>query len=164
MKKIIVAIIMIIAMLSLVACGGQTPETSDTPETPANASTVNMQEVYDSFASYLPDMVILEEKAMMNQYGVDAAKCKQVIVANCNDGLKSDEIWLIEAVDATAAAEIAELAQGRIDREKEETQSYNPEQFAIVEKAKIIEDGNNVALIISPDVDTLVDLYNSAIA
>lgn len=162
MKKIIIAIVMIIAMLSLVACGGQTSETSDTPETPANASTVNMQEVYDSYASYLPDMVILEEKAMMNQYGVDATKCTQVIVANCSDGLKSDEIWLIEAADATTAAEIAELAQNRIDREKEETQSYNPEQYAIVEKAEIIEDGNNVVLIISPDVDTLVDLYNDA--
>lgn len=159
MKKIIIAIVMIIAMLSLVACGGDTSNTADAPE---NVSTVNMQEVYDSFASYLPDMVILEEKAMMNQYGVDATKCTQVIVANCNDGLKSDEIWLIEAVDATAAAEIADLAQSRIDREKEETQSYNPEQFAIVEKAEIIEDGNNVVLIISPDVDTLVDLYNNA--
>ena len=159
MKKIIIAIVMIIAMLSLVACGGDTSNTTDAPE---NVSTVDMPEVYDSFASYLPDMVILEEKAMMNQYGVDATKCTQVIVANCNDGLKSDEIWLIEAVDATAAAEIADLAQSRIDREKEETQSYNPEQFAIVEKAEIIEDGNNVVLIISPDVDTLVDLYNNA--
>ena len=162
MKKIIIAIIMIIAMLSLVACGGETAETNDKNDAAENVSTVNMQEVYDSYASYLPDMVILEEKAMMNQYGVDAAKCKQVIVANCSDGLKSDEIWLIEAVDATAAAEIAELAQGRIDREKEETQNYAPDQFVIVEKAEIIEDGNNVVLIISPDVDTLVDLYNDA--
>ncbi len=159
MKKIIIAIIMIIAMLSLAACGGETAETTDTP---ADVSTVNMQEVYDSYATYLPDMVILEEKAMMNQYGVDATKCVQAIVANCSDGLKSDEIWLIEAVDATAAAEIAELAQSRIEREKEETKSYAPDQYAIVEKAEIIEDGNNVVLIISPDVDTLVDLYNDA--
>lgn len=159
MKKIIVAIIMILAMLSLVACGGETAETNDTTQ---NVSTVNMQEVYDSYASYLPEMVVLEEKAMMNQYGVDASKCTQVIIANCSDGLKSDEIWLIEAVDATAAAEIADLAQSRVEREKEETQSYAPDQFTIVEKAEIIEDGNNVVLIISPDVDTLVDLYNDA--
>ena len=159
MKKILVAIIMIIAMLSLVACGG---ETKDKTETPENTSTVNMQEVYDSYASYLPEMVILEEKAMMNKYGVDATKCTQVIVANCSDGLKSDEIWLIEAVDADAAAEIAELAKSRVEREGEETKSYAPEQYAIVEKAEIIQDGNNVVLIISPDVDTLVGLYNSA--
>ena len=159
MKKILIAIIMIIVMLSLVACGG---ETTDTPETPENTSTVNMQEVYDSYASYLPEMVILEEKGMMNKYGVDATKCNQVIIANCNDGLKSDEIWLIEAVDADAAAEIADLANSRVEREAEETKNYAPDQYAIVEKAEIIQDGNNVVLIISPDVDTLVELYNSA--
>lgn len=159
MKKILIAIIMIITVLSLVACGGDTTEPN---EVSADVSSVNMQEVYDSYASYLPEMVILEEKSMLNKYGVDATKCVQSIVANCNDGLKSDEIWLIEAVDADAAAEIADLAKSRVEREAEETKNYAPDQYAIVEKAEIIQDGNNVVLIISPDVDTLVELYNSA--
>lgn len=162
MKKFIVSIMMILALLSLVACGGSADETTDTNTDSESTSTVDMQAVYDSFESYLPEMVILEEKAMLNQYGVDSTKCNQAIVANCSDGLKSDEIWLIEAVDATAAAEIADLAQSRIDREAEETQNYAPDQYAIVEKAQIIEDGNNVVLIISPDVDTLADIYNSS--
>ena len=72
---------------------------------------------------------------------IDSSKCTQAIVANCNDGLKSDEVWLIEAVDSAAAAEIADLAQSRVDREGEETKNYAPDQYAIVEKAKIIEDG-----------------------
>lgn len=150
MRKCVISIAMIIALLCMTACGGNT------------SATVDMQQVYDDFDSYLPEMVVLDDSGMMNLYGIDSEKCTQAIVTNCNDGLRSDEIWLIEAVDETSAQEIAELAQNRIEREKEETKNYAPDQYAVVEKAQILEDGNNVVLIISPDVDTLVEIYNSA--
>lgn len=141
---------MVIVLLCVTACGSNT------------SATVDMQQVYDEFASYLPEMVLLDDSAKMNLYGIDSEKCTQAIVANCSDGLRSDEIWLIEAVDETAAKEIAVLAQNRIEREKEETKNYAPEQYEIVEKAQLLEDGNNIVLIISPDVDAMVEIYNSA--
>ncbi len=150
MKKYIVSLCLILVLLCITACGTD------------ESVSVDMQQVYDSFSSYLPEMVILDEDSMLNQYGVDMNVCNQAIVATCADGLRSDEIWLIEAVDAESAEAIAELAQARVDREGEETKSYAPDQYAVVEKAQIITDSNNVVLIISPDVDTLVELYNSS--
>jgi len=151
MKKCIVSVFLILILLCMTAC------------TSSENAYVDMQQVYDSFDSYLPEMVILDEKSMLNQYGVDMSVCNQAIVATCADGLRSDEVWLIEAVDEESAATIAELAQARVDREGEETKNYAPDQYAVVEKAQIITDSNNVVLIISPDVDALADLYNSSL-
>ncbi len=150
MKRVI-SLILVILMVAVMmtACG-------------SSAFTVDMNALYTSYEEYLPEMVTLDDKAMMNLYGVDAEKCNQAIIANCNDGLLSDEVWLIEAVDEAAAAEIVELAQNRVEREKEETKSYAPDQYAVVEKAKILNDDNFVVLIISPDVDALVELYENA--
>ena len=150
MKRVfsVILVVMMVAVM-MTACG-------------SSAFTVDFDTLYDTYESYLPEMVVLDDKAMMNLYGVDAEKCEQAIIANSNDGLLSDEVWLIEAVDEAAAAEIVELAQNRVEREKEETKSYAPDQYAIVEKAKIINDDNFVVLIISPDVDTLVEVYENA--
>ena len=152
MKKSVLALILLVSMFLICLTG-----CSDDP-----AASVDMQAVYDSYTEYLPDMVILDEKDMLNLYGVDSEKCTQAIVATCSDGLRSDEVWLIQAVDDVDAEEIVQFAQNRIDREGEETKNYAPEQYAVVEKAQIIADGNNVIMIISPDVDKLVELYNSA--
>ena len=150
MKRVfsLILVVMMVAVM-MTACG-------------SSAFTVDFDTLYDTYESYLPEMVVLDDKAMMNLYGVDAEKCEQAIIANSSDGLLSDEVWLIEAVDEAAAAEIVELAQNRVEREKEETKSYAPDQYAIVEKAKIINDDNFVVLIISPDVDTLVEVYENA--
>ncbi len=151
MKKSVLSFILLVSifLFCLTGCSG-------------DVSSVDMQAVYDSYSPYLPEMVILDEKDMLNLYGVDSEKCAQAIVATCSDGLRSDEVWLIEAVDDVAAEEIVQFAQNRIEREGEETKNYAPEQYAVVEKAQIIDDGNNIVMIISPDVDTLVELYNSA--
>ncbi len=150
MKKIIAALLLVAMALCFAAC------------TDKEAVSVDMTQVYSSYEEYLPEMVMLDETSMMNLYGVDIANCNQAIVATCGDGLRSDEIWLIEAVDEESANEIAKLAQNRVEREGEETKNYAPDQYAVVEKAQIIENGTNVVLIISPEVDTLVELYNSA--
>lgn len=152
MKKILLSVLLILALVCLTACGGDT----------AVDAAPDMQQVYDSYSSYLPEMVILDDSSMMNLYGVDSSKCNQAIIATCSDGLRSDEIWLVEAVDDVTAAEILSLAQGRIEREAEETKNYAPEQYAVVEKAQAFSDGNCVVMIISPDVETLVELYNNA--
>ncbi len=152
MKKLVISFVLICTVLLFALCGCG----SDT------SGAVDMQQLYTSFEEYLPQMLVLDESSMLNLYGVDAENCNQVVIATCSDGLRSDEVWLIEAVDETSAKEIFELANNRLEREKEETKNYSPEQYAVVEKAQIIADGNNVVMIISPDVDALVEIYTAA--
>ena len=88
--------------------------------------------------------------------------CKQAKVAVCFDGLRADEIWLIEAADASALEELKSLAEGRLERKGEESITYSPEQYKVVEAAQVITAGNYLAVIVSPDAQALADIFNQA--
>lgn len=151
MKKIL-ALLLAVMTLCLCACSGSEPAQVN----------VDVNSLYASMEATLPEMVKLDDAMMLNLCGIEAAKCKQAVVAVANDGLRADEIWLIEAQDAETAAQFEKLAQNRIKYKGEESITYSPEQYAVVQKAKVILSGNYLTVIVSPDVDTLVGLYNSA--
>ena len=99
---------------------------------------------------------------MLNFCGIKAEQCKQVVVAVCSDGLRADEVWLIEAADEAALEALKGLADGRLTRKGEESITYSPEQYEVVKKAEVITAGNYLAVLVSPDVDALVKIFNEA--
>lgn len=150
MKKLIAFVLAAALMLSLAACGGEA------------AKKVDLNALYESYAPYLPDMFSLDEETMMNFLGIDAADCANYAVYICGDGLRADEVWLIEAKDEAALGRLKEKAEMRIQYKKDETISYVPDQYVIVEQAQLLENGLYLALLISPDVDQLKAGFEAA--
>lgn len=151
MKKYI-ALLLAVLMLCLAGCGGKDQ----------TKNVIDVQAVYDSMADVLPEMLPMDEAMMLNFCGIKAEQCKQVVVAVCSDGLRADEVWLIEAVDEGALEELKNLADGRLTRKGEESITYSPEQYEVVKKAEVITAGNYLAVLVSPDVDALVKIFNEA--
>ena len=151
MKKYI-ALLLAVLMLCLAGCGGKDQ----------TKNVIDVQAVYDSMADVLPEMLPMDEAMMLNFCGIKAEQCKQVVVAVCSDGLRADEVWLIEAVDEGALEELKSLADGRLTRKGEESITYSPEQYEVVKKAEVITAGNYLAVLVSPDVDALAKIFNEA--
>ena len=68
----------------------------------------------------------------------------------------------MEAKDASALENLKQLAQTRVEAKLEETVTYAPDQYVVVEKAEILTQGNYLALLISPDVDALKAGFEAA--
>ena len=151
MKKIISMILALCLMLSVAACGAK-----------AEPVDLDLNAMYDSFGPYLPEMYYMDETTMLNFLGIDVADCVQYKVALCAEGMRADEIWLLEAKDDAALEKLQSRAQTRIEAKLGETISYVPDQYAIVEKAQLVVIGRYVALIVSPDVDTLKATFEAA--
>lgn len=149
MKRIVA--LLLVAVLILAGCGGK-----------EKVADMNMQSVYDRFESTLPDMLVMDETMMLNFCGIEAELCAQAVVAVCSDGLRADEIWLIEAKDEAALAQLQSLAKSRLERKGEESITYSPEQYEIVQAAQTITAGNYLAVIVSPDAAALAELFNQA--
>ena len=98
----------------------------------------------------------------MNFLGIDTADCKQYVVMICADGMRTDEVWLIEAKDADALARLTELAENRLSSKADETVSYAPDQYLVVEKAHLLTNGNYLALLVSPEVDAMKAGFEAA--
>ena len=157
MKRISALLLALLMAFCLIACGNDKNE--DT--TPTIKQDLQMADVYDklSAAAQIPEMLQLQESMMLDYCGIDAAKTKQAVVMICADSLRTDEIWLLEAVDEAAAKELADAANERLRKKGEESITYSPEQYAVVQKAQLIQAGNYVVLIVSPDVDTLAATF-----
>lgn len=152
MKCGISLLLALVLMLGLTACGG------------GNAKEVNMEELYHQVLETMPEMILIEDADMrLNLMGIQEDDCVQVVTAVCADGLRTDEVWLIEAKDAAALERIAAMAENRLFAKGEESITYSPEQYAIVQKAVTVTEGLYFALVVSPDVDALKATVEAAV-
>lgn len=150
MKKYVSILLIVISLFTISAC------------TKTETKHVDLNAVYGEFEAIMPEMMLLDESSRFTFLGIPSDNCKQAITAICSNGLRSDEIWLIEAKDAEAFEQITELMNSRLAAKKEETISYSPEQYAVVEKAAMITHDLYIAFIVSPDVDTLKSVFEAA--
>ena len=152
MKKMISLLLALALMLTLAACGGKAEE----------PVSIDVKALYESYGQYMPDMFFPDEDTMMNFLGISVEDCVQYQVAICAEGMRADEVWLMEAKDAAALENLKELAETRVQAKLDETVSYAPDQYVVVEKAVILTNGNYLALLISPDVDALKADFEAA--
>ena len=152
MKRIVSLLLAIVMLLALTACGGK------------NAKQVNMDELYQQLLETMPDMILIEDADMrLNLMGIRSEDCAQVVTAVCADGLRTDEVWLIEAKDAAALERIAEMAENHLFAKGEESITYSPEQYAVVQNAVTVTEGLYFAMLVSPDVDALKAVVDTAV-
>lgn len=153
MKKILLGILSVCLLLSLAACGGEAKE----------AKNLDLEKTYEKLtqAAELPAMLELPEDLILDLCGIKSENVNQCKVLICEDSLRTDEIWLIEAKDEAGAQSIEELAQKRLKAKGEESITYSPEQYAVVEKAQLIRTGRFVALLVSPDVAALAQAFRA---
>lgn len=154
MKRMIAGLLTL--MMLLTGCGAAA-ENSETGETPGKVVTIDVVQLYSQLETVgMPEMLELDESMRLNLYGIRAEDVKQVKVAVASDGLRADEIWLVEAVSEEAAQTIKGLADSRIRQKDLESITYSPEQNAIVKKAVVAAEGSFVYMICSPDVEKMV--------
>ena len=151
-KSVFLYLVLVIAIL-FTGCAKKPPENSAPPASIA----LDMAAIYNKMNKSvdMPKMLELDDTMKMDFCGVDASKCKQAYMYICEDSLRADEIWLIEANDEAYLKEIETLLESRIKAKEAESITYSPEQHAIIQKHKVIRSGNCIVLIVSPDVDAL---------
>lgn len=154
MKRIVCFALAFALLLCLGACGDSAQ--------PAEKS-LDLGAVYETYTATLPEMLLMEGDMRLNLMGVRAEDCVQVITAIASEGLRADEVWLIEAVDEAALERLEALAESRINAKKEEASFYSPDQYEICENAVIITDGLYMAVLVSPDVDSLESTFEEAL-
>lgn len=149
MKRILVCLL---ALLVLAGCGNKTEDPS-VPEKDLGA-------IYTQMAPQLPEMMELSDAMMLDLLGIKAEFCIEAMAYICADGLRVDEIWLIEASSAENLNTLKQLAQNRLESQKAIYQSYAPDQYAILEQGVIATEGNYLAFIVNQNSGSLADMFS----
>lgn len=158
MKKILALVTAVLLMLSLPACGGDNTSANTTP------NELNLEDTYQTITqnANLPEMYAVDAELMLDLYGIRQEYCKQAVLYICVNSLRADEIWLLEAADAASMETLKSLMQSRLDQKDAESVTYSPEQNAVVKAAQIIEAGNYLVMIVSPDAAAIADAFRAA--
>lgn len=154
MRRIWICLIALLLLLSVTACG-QTEKTPETPTEPVDLTALRkkMEDVY-------PKMMEFEGDMRFNFLGIRDEDCAQCITLVCDDGMKADELWLLEAVDDAALERLKGLAEQRLEAKADETKDYAPAQYEIVQQGKVLVSGRYLALIVTPDAEKAAELFN----
>ena len=155
LHRTICLLLALAALCTLAACGGKPAE---------EPVRVDCAALYEQILALpdLPGMLPVSEKRIRNYYGIDPAACRQLILAVSDDGLRVDEIWLIEAGSEEAAEELVRLAQSRLAQITAENENYLPEQAAVARAGQVLRSGVNMALFVSPKAEEMAALYRRA--
>jgi len=158
MKKILSLGLMLIMALSLAAC-------SATAKPTATAAPVVLSDIYTEMTqkAKLPAMQAVTGSMILDYYGIAAADIKQSTVYISQSSILADEIAMFEAVDSDAAARIKQKLDARHDSKAEEANNYSPEQYAVIMKCPVVQNGNFVSLLVASDNVTVDNVYKEYI-
>lgn len=159
MKKIICALMVLVALLSLCACSTTTTN-NDVSDVKLDLTQI-MSEIESSIT--LPENMddITNSDLLLQYYGIDAADVKSFAAKINGTGIKCDEIVMIEAVSAEALERIKTCLENRLDDIKNQMNNYLPDEYKIASACKVEVVGNYVTLFISADAKSITDLFNS---
>lgn len=154
MKKLIIILLSAVMLLSFAACGGGTA-----------TKQADLTKVMADMKAKLTntEMMDLSKEDLMPNYGIDANDVKQFAAYVDSTGIKGDEIIFLEGKDADAAKRIKEKLDARYKQKEVEMKDYLPEEYAMLKKCTVNQDGNYVSMIVSPQYEDLDKIYNAAI-
>jgi hypothetical protein len=152
----IMAAALLLALL-LTACGQAAPAAEEAKD------PVDLSQLRESVEAVYPKMMEVEGEMRLDFLGIREEDCAQCVTLLCDDGMKTDELWLIEAVDDAAMERLTKLAQQRMEAKAQETESYAPDQYEIVQQGKVLTSGRYLALIVTPEAEAAAKLFDEAV-
>ncbi len=149
MKRITAWLLLLAAALTLAGCGQKALKEGSLAEIYADMRKENV----------LPPMIVVDADTAYDFYGIAPADYTESVMYIAEDSMRADEVLLFRAKDDEAAARIKAMLGERLTAKGNEAKSYSPEQYAIIQRGKLIVNGRSLALIVSPDVDKLTSVY-----
>ena len=141
-----------------------TPVATPTP-TPAPAVTISVTDLMSKMVASLPqETCALSEmptEYYADVYGVNPADFEQVLVYGSMMNVKSNEIILIKAKDASGAAKAKEILNQRLAALDEQWKRYLPDQYELVKAGTVNANGLYLALVVADGAKSAVSTFNS---
>ncbi len=162
MKKFFTLALCLLTALCLTACGGN--EEATQPDA-GNAASVDLAACLEQIKTdcALTDARNINTDMLFDTYGIAAEQYKQAACCMVPTGVFPAEVLMFEAVDAAAASAIAAKLELRLQEVKNQSQSYDAENYALAQQCAVNTNGNIVTLFISADFANMNSILASYI-
>ena len=194
MKRILsITVALLLLMLALAACGGNSEEPAETESTEVTETTEEPAETTEEPAepaeeveeaaetvaetsdlmalanqmiqeAGITDAIPVSAEALTNVYGLDPAQIVAAAGYNAaSGGAFPQEIVLVQASSADNAAAVAQAFTNRLSDIAAQAESYDPDSLALAQKCSVVTNGDYVGLFFSEHYDQFVDLFQNGL-
>ena len=111
----------------------------------------------------LQSPVCMDEEYIANYYGIDVSALEEYVFSMSEDAAQAETVIIMKVKEKDDMAGIAECLQTVVEEKKNEMENYIPEQFAIVEKSKVVEKDSYIWLVISENADAITEIIESGL-
>ena len=154
MKKVLVAIMILVCCMSLFACTDNTADNT----VKKNISLAQIKDrIIDECA--IEDAMDLDAYMLLNLYGIEEADVAESACFSTLGAVFPDEIIMIKAKDKDALNRISEKLENRLDAVLAQSKNYDAENYEIAQKCKLITKDEYIALFISPKHEQMQEIY-----
>lgn len=158
MKRIIAALLLVLSVCTLVACGNNADGNKNTAVT-VDIAAVKAQILKD--VAIVEPMELTTERACV-QYYLDANDVKDSACLIAMGGAFPEEILMFEAKDSDAAKRIAEKLQTKLQDLLNQSANYDADTNALLKECKVETVGNYVTLFIHAKHAQMREIFNAA--
>ncbi len=151
-KTVLCVLCALCAVLCLVSCGKETAKTID---------LAALREQMKTQAG-IADATDLAADRLESLYGIAPEDVKEAACFLSMGAAFPDEVLMIEATDAAAAARIAEKLNVHMEELRVQAQNYDAQSYALFEKCKVGTAGTHVTLFCSPKAEQLQSIFDAA--
>lgn len=131
---------------------------------PKEAVTVDLLEMMAHIEEEitLPEgMEDITAKDLERLYNITSSEYSQFVGKFSNIGILGDEIVIIEGSSVDNVKEIKSKMEQRYQSKLNEMDGYIPEEYDKIEKGKVVEKGNYVAILVSESQEKLEELFEA---
>lgn len=152
MKRIIGAVLAFVMLFAFCACSdGKT-------NTAVDIASVKSQIISELKIDGAMDIA---STRLLDLYGIEEVWIADSQCFVTMDGVFPDEVIMVRAADKSAVTQIEEKLNARLNEVKVQSQSYDPENYAIAQECKVITQGTVVALFLSPDHEVMEKIFET---
>lgn len=151
----------LLIVLCFTACNSEPVQ--DQPIT----ADINLQTIMDDISAkvQMPDetFALTNKEDLIDYFGIDSELVKNFAVVMQSNGL-GNELIMIETYDATSASQVADDLNVHLQDSMKTMESYNAQQYAVLEKCHVDINGSYVSLFVAENADEMIEIYNSYFA
>jgi len=135
------------------------PPASEAQQAPQKPE--NLEEMYRLMVGTgaLPEMLPVPDDLIFSSYGISPEWFGEAVFMVAQDPMRTDEVILLKAENETAAEQIRLRLNARLAEKETDALNQDTAQYAIVLNAKLLQEGLDFALLVSPEAEQLAQLY-----
>lgn len=139
------------------------PDASEEPEESDSVCTDIYNSIVAQLGSDLPSFMSCGDSDLSGLYGIDASLLNDYSLNIPLMVVHASEIFIAEVADGNMDAVKAGI-ESRKQALLDSWSQYLPDQYELVQNAKIVENGNYIIFVVADDPDAIVDIFNAALA